>query len=234
MTLCTPQHKRKLKSRFATITNPGTYDDVYNINFSPDAPPQPVAPIARRATPYVIPPTQCTLNLHTNTVTCIDQSNKYLDAYRHTGYNSTNNFTNNFTNNVPHNATYNGLHNTLHKQHNPQLQIPQQFIDNQVFGSYRVNGAPDSPLNRVLTRQPTGPWTLVGYVVTQSSLSTIDRRMMLYSQSVDRGRNRYNYRATDSQGIPIDIGENVKWYGEGDTIHIESKPYTVHLYTSYR
>lgn len=87
---------------------------------------------------------------------------------------------------------------------------------------------PDSPLNRILTRPPTGPWTLVGYA------SNSFTRMFLYAQTVDQGRNRYNYRVVDSNGIPIDVGENQKWIMDGETIEIENQSFQVHLYQSFR
>jgi hypothetical protein len=116
--------------------------------------------------------------------------------------------------------------------------MPIPINPNYVYGSQIVDERPDSPLNRVLTRGPTGPWNLVGYVTNDkpSDASSRDRTMMVYAQRVDAGRNRYNYRVTDNNGVPLDISDNVHWKMDGDVIHVpgQSHKFTLHLYNNYR
>jgi|DEB0MinimDraft_6_1074348.scaffolds.fasta_scaffold130358_2 hypothetical protein len=96
----------------------------------------------------------------------------------------------------------------------------------------------DSPLNRILQREPVGPWTLIAYITTDapSMAQSRDRTMMLYAQTVDTRRDRYNLRAVDSNGTPLDIGEKVNWPSDGSTIAVpgQSVTYTVHLYAQYK
>ncbi len=115
---------------------------------------------------------------------------------------------------------------------------PASMYPNYVYGSQIVDERPDSPLNRILTRGPVGPWNLVGYAQTNdpANSSSRDRTMMVYAQRVDQGRNRYNYRVTDSNGVPLDLGENVNWKMSGDTLSVpgQSTSYQLQLYSNYK
>lgn len=96
----------------------------------------------------------------------------------------------------------------------------------------------DSPLNRILTREPVGPWKLVGYASTNNAAGTDsrDKTMTMYVQSVDRRRDRYNYRVVDSNGVPLDIGDTVQWKMDGESITVPGQPsdYTLHLYPNFK
>lgn len=218
--------RTRTKTRFALLRHPTEYGCVYNYNISPDAPPPEVAPVGRRDTPYTEPPTQCFVN-QLGTLTCLNQANKFLD---NPSYNYS------FDNFDSFDVDYNPNHNQHHNQ-NPHYNQNSNYAEsipnpNRVDGGYRVSQQPpDSPLNRILTRPPTGPWTLVGYVYTQLGNGG---RMLLYAQTVDQGRNRYNYRAVDRDGIPIDVAENAYWIMDGDQINVEQLSYVVYLYQSFR
>lgn len=96
----------------------------------------------------------------------------------------------------------------------------------------------DSPLNRILTREPVGPWELVGFVTSNdvSSTQSRDRTMTVYAQTVDTRRNRYNYRVVDSNSVPMDVGDKVEWKSDGETMSIpgQGATYTLHLYGNFK
>lgn len=96
----------------------------------------------------------------------------------------------------------------------------------------------DSPLNRILQREPVGPWTAVGYVTSDEAdaLQSRDRAMTLHAQTVDTRRDRYNYRVTNSNGVALDLGDKVDWIMEGTTVSVPGQisTYTVHLYQKFR
>ena len=166
------------------------------IPFSPDAPRPAVAGIAARATPYVVPPTECFMSLRTGAVTC---------------------------------------HNT---ESVGELESPM-YGRGGGYGSGLGRGMPlDSPLNRILTREPVGPWTLVGYATTDdpAMAQSRDRTMGIYSQTVDTRRDRYNYRVGDSNNVPLDLGEKVTWVMDGAAVTVpgQSATYTAHLYQNFR
>ena len=89
----------------------------------------------------------------------------------------------------------------------------------------------DSPLNRILQRPPTGPWRLVGYATSEGN-----NNMLVYAQTVDSRRNKYNYRVVDTDGIPMDADENVQWIMSGDTLKVNGNDtvFTLQLYRPYR
>lgn len=95
-----------------------------------------------------------------------------------------------------------------------------------------------SPLARILTREPVGPWKLTGFAVTEApdAAQSRDRTMMVYTQSVDTRRDRYNYRVVDSNGVPLDVGEKVRWKMDGETLTVpgQAATYTLRLYPNYR
>ena len=106
-------------------------------------------------------------------------------------------------------------------------------------GMHSVAGLPtDSPLNRILTREPMGPWELVGYITTEDvgNAQSRDRTMVIHAQTVDTRRDRYNYRVLDSNGVPIDVGEKVQWKMDGETLSVpgQSASFTFHLYDKYK
>ena len=96
----------------------------------------------------------------------------------------------------------------------------------------------DSPLNRILTREPVGPWNLVGYASTNDAAGTSsrDRNLTVYAQSVDTRRDRYNYRVVDSNGVPLDIGDTVQWKMDGGSLSVpgQASDYTLHLYPNFK
>jgi hypothetical protein len=96
----------------------------------------------------------------------------------------------------------------------------------------------DSPLNRILVREPVGPWELVGFITTNDpgDSQSRDRTMVFYAQTVDTRRDRYNYRVLDSNGVPIDVGEKVRWKSNGETLSVpgQSATYTINLYDKFK
>jgi len=105
----------------------------------------------------------------------------------------------------------------------------------------------DTPLNRILSRGAVGPWMLVGAAIATAARSGAaaserrlrgrrrdendgggddndkerrDRTMRVYAQSVDAARDRYNYRVVDSNNVPLEIGENVRWLDDGDALYV--------------
>jgi hypothetical protein len=60
--------------------------------------------------------------------------------------------------------------------------------------------------------------------------------MLVYAQTVDASRDRYNYRVVDSNSVPLDIGYKVHWKGDGDRLHIPGygDHYNLMLYSRYR
>ena len=107
-----------------------------------------------------------------------------------------------------------------------------------VGGMYPPVGGIDSPLSRILTREPTGPWRLVGYATANDTTGTQsrDRSMMVYSQTVDTRRDKYNYRVVDSNGVPLDIGDTIGWKMDGEVVGVpgQSGDYTLHLYPNFK
>ena len=94
----------------------------------------------------------------------------------------------------------------------------------------------DSPLNRILTRQAVGPWEVVGAAVaSDKDTSTNTRAMLVYAQSVDTARNRYNYRVIDNNNVPLDLEYKVAWKDDHAPLHIPGYPhkYHLHLYDNY-
>jgi len=220
----------------------GGYDNSYRdrygggsvVPFSPNAPPPLVSPVSPRSSPYVEAPQECHLNLRTGTVTCLNQQRAYLDGYpqfyepRQGGFGYGGGY------GSPQQAPsgpYGGQPGYVPGYRNPAY-------NNYMYGSEIVDERADSPLNRVLTRGPVGPWNLIGYVQTENPdhTSSRDRTMMVYAQRVDQGRNLYNYRATDSNGVPLDVGHRVQWKMGGETLLIpgQSDRFKLHLYESYR
>jgi hypothetical protein len=226
------QPRRQRKSRMYSSLHDSLYGESQQIPFSPNAPTPAVAPAAGRATPYIEPPQECFMSLRTGAVTCLNQQRAYLDG-------------------APSYATTIGQGQQSQAQNNHghgqkgQGQGPTGFpggypgrYPGHVYGSEIVDQRADSPLNRLLTRGPVGPWNLVGYAVTDSpgTSSSRDKSMLVYAQRIDRGRDRYNYRITDSNNVPMDVGESVHWKSEGETIHVPGQPsdFTLHVYESFR
>jgi hypothetical protein len=113
--------------------------------------------------------------------------------------------------------------------------IPRTF--NHVQAGMTVNEPADSPLNRILQRPPTGPWQLVGAAVAQGGHAPAEEKtMMVYAQTVDASRDRYNYRVVDSNSVPLDVAHKVHWKQEGDALHVPGygANYQLHLYERFR
>lgn len=242
--------------RFAPFQN--------TLYMSPDAPPPQVTPVAARASPYTIPPQQCAIDMYTGTISCLNQQRAFLDGYpqfsenlliqpqsshilqqpstRVQGkQNQSRCFINRENQTITCPLPLNGL--TTNESFStgpliPSFITPIPINPNYLYGSQIVDERPDSPLNRVLTRGPTGPWNLVGYVTNDNPLDAAsrDRTMMVYAQRVDAGRNRYNYRVNDNNGVPLDISDNAQWKMDGDVIRVpgQSHHFTLHLYNNYR
>lgn len=47
-----------------------------------------------------------------------------------------------------------------------------------------------------------------------------DRTMRVFAQNVDVSRDRYNYRVVDSNNVPLDVEENVRWLDDGDALFV--------------
>ena len=60
--------------------------------------------------------------------------------------------------------------------------------------------------------------------------------MLVYAQSVDSARNRYNYRIVDNNSVPIDIGEKIAWKDDHAPLHVPGYPnkYRLKLYGTFR
>lgn len=101
----------------------------------------------------------------------------------------------------------------------------------QLHGS--LSGSLNS-LPQIYNRGVNGPWQKVGYVV--SSVEPVkDRTMQLYARVVDRRRDRYDYRVTDTNGVAIDVDSVCKWKSNGDVVKIDGRtdPYTIKLYKEF-
>lgn len=111
-------------------------------------------------------------------------------------------------------------------------------LDDYGYRRARVPGSVDSPLNRILTRRPAGPWERVGYVSTddESMAQSRDRTMSLLAQRIDSARDIYNYQVIDSNGVNIDIGDEVNWKMDLETVSVpsQSATYTVHIYSRFK
>lgn len=131
----------------------------------------------------------------------------------------------------------NESHGELHPYLASPVRVPVPNNLNYVMGGSVVAEPPDSPLNRILQRPPTGPWQLVGAAVTdRGHTPPRAKTMMVYSQTVDSARDRYNYRIVDGNGVPLDIGYKVHWKGDGDVLDIPGygDHYRLMLYQTYR
>ena len=169
--------------------------------FSPDAIVHPaVTPVKPRPSPMTEYPLQCSINLRTNIIRCVNNESRGELQ---------------FMGGVPVAPFYGGG-----------------------GGRGVVNEPADSPLNRILTRPPTGPWVLVGAAVTTepSHSSAREKTMSVYSQTVDSARNKYNYRVVDGNNVPLDIGTNESFRDDGSLLHIPGYhgAYRLKLYNQYR
>lgn len=230
-------HPRR-KARFHSPSAYSVIDDsTYSAAFYPDAPSQPpLAPAAARATPYVVEPTECTINFRTGTIRCVNNESHgglYPAPVLHSPR--------------PRRAGPPAYTYPQHAQHySPRVTHRQPVYGgypptnnfNHVYGEQIVDERSDSPLNRILTRQPTGPWKLVGTAITDSPTDSQsrDRTMMVYSQSVDTARDRYNYRVVDSNNVPLDLEEKVHWKTDDSSMDVpgQSAAYKLKLYNQYK
>lgn len=236
------------KSRFAYVNDEGSEDPYrnYTAYFSPNEPDYSLAPVAPRATPYTFPPQTCSINFATGTVSCLNQESN-LGLYPTPFLNSMPRFQGScpvsntiaqtlsdtfasFTSGMNENNTC-GMNNNNYYNNVPTNNF------SYVIGDRIVNGPADSPLNRILTRQPVGPWKLVGSAVTNdpSNSQSRDRSMLVYAASKDTARDRYNYRIVDSNNVPLELEDNVHWKTSGEQLNIpgQSNSYTLQLYSPY-
>ena len=222
--------------------------------FSPDWPAPMLAPVKPRATPMTEFPLSCSINYKSGTIRCVNNESRG-------GLNSQNTYGNPLMvlpsrqpglggpasaglggpASAPEVLVYNVDFNQRGHNVTPTrrfVQAPPTDNFNYVRGVAVVREQPDSPLNRILTRQPIGPWQLVGAAVTEfpTDTSSKDRTMLVYAQTVDGARNRYNYRVVDSNSVPLNVGHKVQWKDEHSHLHIPGYPskYKLHLYDTFR
>lgn len=215
--------------------------------FSPDWPAPMLTPVKPRATPMTEFPLSCSINYKSGTIRCINNESRG-------GLNSQNTYGNplmllpsrqpdldgppSAPEVVVYNVDLNQQGQNVVTPTRRIFQAPPTDNFNFVRGVAVVREQPDSPLNRILTRQPIGPWQLVGAAVTEHPSDTFskDRTMLVYAQSVDSARNRYNYRVVDSNSVPLDVGQKVKWKDDHSHLHIPGYPskYKLHLYDTFR
>ena len=205
--------------------------------FSPNAPSDELAPIKPRATPYTEYPLRCSVDYSAGTIRCINNES------RGGLYNNNNNNNNNRAQ-VPPVVVYPLREvqassrpsggNVLFSSSFP----PSQENFNYVVGRNVIPERSDSPLNRILTRQALGPWEMVGAAITDvpGDTASKDRTMLVYAQSVDSARNRYNYRIVDNNSVPLDIGEKIPWKDDHAPLHVPGYPnkYRLKLYGTFR
>ena len=86
-------------------------------------------------------------------------------------------------------------------------------------------------LPSLYTRGPPSPWVRIGYLTSDNAVKS----MPLYQRQLSSGRNRYDYRATDNNGVMLEIGDNLKWKDDGDEIHVPLYGmYKVRIYSEFR
>ena len=203
--------------------------------FSPNAPDlsDQLAPVKPRATPYTEYPLRCSVDYAAGTIRCINNESRG-------GLYNTN------TTKVPHVEPVvvfplgdGGRQRGTLSPARPIAASPASYENfNYVVGRNVIAERADSPLNRILTRQALGPWQLVGAAVTDQprDTSSKDRTMLVYAQSVDSARNRYNYRIVDNNSVPLDVGEKIPWKDDFAPLHVPGYPneYRLKLYGTFR
>lgn len=223
----------------------------YTESFYPNAPSpfDGMAPVKPRATPYTEYPLRCSINNSTGTIRCINNESRG-GLYGETG---------SFGDAQP--VVYAlGVSRRADEDGALPFQPPPTWAGDPtgpvVLQSYVTSPVPrdnfnyvvgrnvviperaDSPLNRILTRQALGPWQLVGAAITDlpNHTASKDRTMLVYAQSVDSARNRYNYRIVDNNNVPLDIAEKVHWKDDHAPLHVPGYPhkYQLKLYGTFR
>lgn len=247
------QHKRRYVAACAisdAIYRDNT-DDTMPIQFFPDAPPAPpMAPVKPRATPYTELPAQCFIEPQRGTIRCFSTESRgglYPRAFlgQVVGPAPNQSYGPGYTAPSYPGPSYGpeyGASGRSPVMINSGRVAPIVPVDNfnYVYGQEVVAQPYDSPLNRILTRQPTGPWRLVGAAVLDHGHEDVPpkiRTMMVYCQTVDSARDRYHYRVVDNNNVPLDLdgGERVRWKSDGERLHIPGYPphYKLHLYNTY-
>jgi hypothetical protein len=96
------------------------------------------------------------------------------------------------------------------------------------------DGWPAMTLPQIWSRGNPGPWQRIGYVVS-SHEEPKDKTMALFARKTNFRNNRYDYRVTDTNGVAIDIAQNVRWLDSGEHVHVDgrSHPYTVKVYSEF-
>jgi len=86
-------------------------------------------------------------------------------------------------------------------------------------------------LPSIYTRGPPSAWIRIGYLTSDNKVKS----MPLYHRQLSSGRSRYDYRAQDNNGVMLEIGENVKWKDDGDSVHVPGYgTYIVRIYSEFR
>lgn len=214
------QQQRKHVTRMCPITT-----DLYShALFSPDAPEYPpLAPVKPRATPYTVAPRVCSVNYRTGTVNCWDNESHGGLYPRFTPASP------------PPQFGYGPAPAMEEGATGRRPFLPQTF--NYVNGGMNVYEPADSPLNRILQRPPTGPWQLVGAAVAHDQhVAPKEKTMLVYAQTVDSARDRYNYRVVDGNSVPLDVGYKIHWKSNGDSVSIPGyhNNYHLKLYETFR
>ena len=236
----------KSRLHYATLS---TYNDDYAdeeendnymeqqplVYFSPNAPvDDELAPVKPRATPYTEYPLRCSVDYAAGTIRCINNESRG-GLYRNTSIAAPPPVVVYPLREVQASSRPGGVGGA--SLFSPSFPVPQENF-NYVVGRNVIPQRADSPLNRILSRQALGPWQLVGAAITDKPGDTAskDRTMLVYAQSVDSARNRYNYRIVDNNSVPIDIGEKIAWKDDHAPLHVPGYPnkYRLKLYGTFR
>jgi len=128
-----------------------------------------------------------------------------------------------------------------------QQQLPQCWMENRgsitvqvcpvqsqrpIFAPPRLPPpiiAPALPV--IYTRGPPSPWLRIGYLTSDNKVKS----MPLYHRQLSSGRNRYDYRAQDNNGVMLEVADNVQWKDDGDHVHVPGYgTYVVRIYSEFR
>lgn len=96
------------------------------------------------------------------------------------------------------------------------------------------DGWPDMVLPQIWQRGPPGPWQRIGYVVSTHE-DTKDKTMPLFAKKLQFRSNRYDYRVTDTNGVAIEVANNVRWLNDGEKVKVDGREhlYSVRVYSEY-
>lgn len=244
------QHKQRFIAACAisdSIYRDGGMEEGHSaVQFFPDAPPAPpMAPVKPRATPYTELPAQCFIEPQRGTIRCFTTESHgglYPRPFLGQVVSGGGDWGMPGMRAEPGGMMRPGGSNSPVMMSSGRVAPAAVPVENfnYVYGQEVVAQPYDSPLNRILTRQPTGPWRLVGAAVMDHDHKDAPpkiRTMMVYCQTVDSARDRYHYRVVDNNNVPLDLdgGERVRWKSDGERLHIPGYPphYRLHLYNTY-